>query len=146
MNIINIEREQKKPRKDYINYSDIKNHIWYMYDNIFNNKDHNYEWQKISDESDISNALNLYFDKYYNENDDKDTWFNKMKEAADSLGYCTNMKEYKLNPDNYKGSIADFSTIIRVAVTTKSMTPDLYEILRLLGKERINKRIKNLVK
>ena len=146
MNIINIEREQKKPRKDYINYSDIKNHIWYMYDNIFNNKDHNYEWQKISDESDINNALNLYFDKYYNENDDKDTWFNKMKEAADSLGYCTNMKEYKLNPDNYKGSIADFSTIIRVAVTTKSMTPDLYEILRLLGKERINKRIKNLVK
>lgn len=146
MNIINIEREQKKPRKDYINYSDIKNHIWYMYDNIFNNKDHNYEWQKISDESDISNALDLYFGKYYNENDDKDTWFNKMKEAADSLGYCTNMKEYKLNPGNYNGSIADFSTIIRVAVTTKSMTPDLYEILRLLGKERINNRIKNLVK
>ena len=63
-----------------------------------------------------------------------------MKDACESLGYCSNMKEYKANPESYKGSIADFSTIIRVSVTTKCMTPDLYEILRLLGKERINKR------
>jgi glutamyl-tRNA synthetase len=64
-----------------------------------------------------------------------------MKEACDNLGYCSNMKQYKENPGAYKGSIADFSMIIRVALTTKSMTPDLYEISRLLGTDRIKERI-----
>ena len=54
------------------------------------------------------------------------------------------MKEYKENPDNYKGSVADISTVLRVALTSKSMTPDLYEIMRLLGKDRIIERIKKL--
>ncbi|UKI26532.1 MAG: hypothetical protein L6V91_07080 [Bacilli bacterium] len=54
------------------------------------------------------------------------------------------MKEYKENPDNYKGSVADISTVIRVGITSKSMTPDLYEIMRLLGKDRILERIKNI--
>ena len=54
------------------------------------------------------------------------------------------MKEYKENPDNYKGSVADISTVLRVALTSKSMTPDLYEIMRLLGKDRITERIKKL--
>ena len=56
-----------------------------------------------------------------------------------------NMKEYKTNPDAYKGSVADVSTVIRVATTTSSMTPDLYEILRLLGKERIEKRFQKFM-
>ena len=111
MNIINIEREQKKPRKDYINYSDIKNHIWYMYDELFIKEDKTYEFNGI-DIEEVRNVLKIYFDKYYDASFDKDTWFNKMKEAAEEMGYCTNMKEYKLNPDNYKGSIADFSMII----------------------------------
>ena len=64
-----------------------------------------------------------------------------MKEACSECGYCPDMKEYKLNPDKYKGSVADFSTIIRVSVTTKSTTPDLYEILKLLEIDRITKRI-----
>ena len=68
-----------------------------------------------------------------------------MKEAAEEMGYCANMKEYKLNPDNYKGSIADFSMIIRVALTTKTTTPDLYEIMKLLGKDRIIKRINKFI-
>ena len=93
---------------------------------------------------DINEVLNTYFNEYYNEADDKDTWFNNMKEMAEKLGYCTNMKEYKENPDNYKGSIADVSNIIRVGVTTKSQTPDLYIILKLLGKDRIKNRINSL--
>ena len=144
MNIINIEREQKKPRKDYATYSDIKNYIWYMYDRMFDENAIEYEWQNITSKEEISLVLNTYFDKYYDASDDKDTWFNKMKEAAEELGYCSNMKEYKQNPENYKGSIADFSTIIRVAVTKKSTTPDLYEILKLLGIDRIKQRINKI--
>mgnify|MGYP004498100097 FL=1 len=140
MNIINIERCQKKPRKDYETYSDIKKYIWYMYDELFINEDKTYEFNGI-DIEEVRNVLKTYFDKYYDASFDKDTWFNKMKEAAEEMGYCANMKEYKLNPDNYKGSIADFSMIIRVALTTKTTTPDLYEIMKLLGTDRIKERI-----
>lgn len=137
--ILNIEREQKKPRKDYASYKDIKNHIWYMYDELFNSNE--YEFQKIIDKQEINTVLNTYMTKYYNESDDKETWFNKIKELCDKLNYASNMKEYKENPDKFKGNVADVSTIIRVALTTKSMTPDLYEIMKLLGKERIMNRI-----
>ena len=70
--------------------------------------------------------------------------FNKVKELTDKLGYCSNMKEYKENPDNYKGNVADISNIIRVGITSKAQTPDLYIILKLLGKERISNRIANI--
>ena len=64
-----------------------------------------------------------------------------MKDVANSLGYCPDMREYRENPDKYKGSIADFSTVVRVSLTSKSNTPDLYEIMRLLGKDRMYKRL-----
>ena len=138
-NVFSIERYQDKPRKDYSCFSDIRNGIWYMYDELFNNLD--YEYQKITDKEEIKKILTTYFTKYYDINDDKDTWFSKMKEMCEELGFAANMKDYKKNPENYKGSVADISTVIRVSVTTKSMTPDLYEILKLLGMDRINKRI-----
>lgn len=142
--ILNIEREQKKPRKDYACYSEIKDSIWYMYDELFNSKDKNYEWQSITDMDEIRNILNTYINDYYDINDDKETWFNKMKELCDKLGYASDMKAYKENPEAYKGSVADVSMVIRVALTTKSTTPDLYEIMRLLGIDRIKERIKNI--
>lgn len=138
--IFNIEREQKKPRKDYESFSSIKKQIWYMYDEYFTG-DLNYDFDNVTDKEEIKNILKLYFDKYYSESDDKETWFNKIKQLTDELGYCSDMKLYKENPEAYKGNVADISTVIRVAVTTSRMTPDLYEILRLLGKERIGKRI-----
>ena len=143
INIFSIERYQKKPRKDYESWSSIKKHIWYMYDELFN--DVTYEFQKITDKEEIKKILTTYTNEYYNEEDDKDTWFNKIKELTDHLGYCSNMKEYKANPDNYKGNVADISTVIRVALTSSSMTPDLYEIMKLLGKDRIIKRINKFI-
>ena len=139
ISLFNIERNQKKPRKDYINYSNVLNQIWYMYDELFTNL--NYEFAKINDLEEIKNILKLYIDKYYNESDSQEEWFNKMKLLCDELGYASNMKDYKLNPDNYKGNVADISTVIRVALTTKTMTPDLYQIMKLLGKDRIESRI-----
>ena len=141
INILNIEREQKKPRKDYENYSSIKGLIWYMYDELFFNDERTYDYQSITDKEEIKLIVNTYFNEYYDESDDKDTWFNKIKELCDKLGYASNMKEYKENPDNFKGNVADVSTVIRVAITTSSQTPDLYEILKLLGKEKCLERI-----
>lgn len=137
--IINIEREQKKPRKDYETYSTILDNIWYMYDSMFD-ESHEYEFQKITDKNEISRILNTYMNDYFDESDDKDTWFSKIKLLCEKLGYASDMKAYKQNPDDYKGNITDVTTVIRVALTTRSMTPDLYELLKLIGKERAIKR------
>jgi len=139
--ILNIEREQKKARKDYGSYSEIKNQIFYMYDELYTVD--KYEWGNITDLEEIKKILNTYMDKYFDISD-KEVWFNNIKALTDELGYCSNMKEYKENPDNYKGNVADISTVLRVAITSKSMTPDLYEIMRLLGKNRILSRIENI--
>ena len=114
-----------------------------MYDELFINV--TYDYQKITESKEIKNILDLYLTKYYNELDDKDTWFNKIKELCDELGYASNMKDYKENPDNYKGSVADVSTVIRVSLTSSSTTPDLYEIMKLLGKDRITNRINKIL-
>ena len=139
ISILNIEREKDKPRKDYENYESIKGFIWYMYDELYNPEV--FEFSKINDINEIKNILNTYMDKYYDASDDQETWFNKIKLLCDELGYASNMKEYKQNPDNFKGNVADVSTVIRVAITSKAQTPDLYEIMKLLGKDRILKRI-----
>ncbi len=141
INILNIEREQDKPRKDFSCYSDIKNYIWYMFNEYFDSADREYEFKNITDRALIKEILKEYMDNYYDVSDDKDTWFNKMKELAVKFGFASNMKEYKNNPEAFKGNITDIATVIRVGVTTRSMTPDLYDILGLLGKEEINRRI-----
>ena len=139
ISILNIEREQKKPRKDFESFSSIKSNIWYMYDEYFNN-DVTYNFGKITDKEEVKTILKTYIEKYYDAADDKDTWFHKIKDLTEELGYCADMKAYREKPDMYKGSVADVSTVIRVAATTSSMTPDLYEILKLLGKDRIISR------
>ena len=110
-----------------------------MYDELFTDVNYNFD-SKYSKE-DINEVLTKYFNEYYNENDDKDTWFNKMKELTDNLGFCSNMKEYKENPTKYRGSVADISNIIRVAITSLTQTPDLYIILKLLGTKRLKERL-----
>ena len=141
--VLNIEREQKKPRKDYGSYSEIKGQIFYMYDELYNPSD--YEWGSVTDKEEISKILNTYMEKYFDVTD-KEVWFNNIKLLTEELGYCSNMKEYKENPDNYKGNVADISTVLRVALTSKSMTPDLYEIMRILGRDKIQNRIENITR
>ncbi|MCR5787684.1 MAG: glutamate--tRNA ligase [Bacilli bacterium] len=143
--ILNIEREQKKPRKDYACYSEIESQIWYMFPELYKNHEKNFEWGKINSSEDIKEIITEYFNNFFDKNDDKETWFNKVKELSEKLGYTTDMKAYKENPDNFKGSVADVSTVIRVAVTTKSMTPDLYEILRILPQDELELRVKEIM-
>lgn len=142
--ILNIEREQKKPRKDFAHYSEIKSKIWYMFDELWNKTDKPYEFQTISDMDEVKRLAKKYIEEYYDEDDDKDTWFSKVKDLSGEFGYAREVKEYKENPDNYKGHVGDVSTALRIAITKESMTPDLYEIMKLLGKERMKDRIENI--
>lgn len=141
MAIYNIEREQKKPRKDYTYYSEIKNKTWYMYDEYF--KDVTYDFG-IFKKEEVKEILNTYITEYYNESDDQETWFSKIKELCTKLNFATDMKAYKVNPENYKGSVVDITNFIRVGLTTLTTTPNLYDIMQILGKERVTKRIENL--
>ena len=144
LEMFNIERCQKKPRKDYANFKEIKSYTWYMFDELFTG-DISYEFQTINDVEEIKKILKLYLDKYYNENDDEQTWFERLKDLSMELGYAREVKEYKENPDKYKGHVGDISMVLRVAMTSKAMTPNLYQIMKLFGKERVIKRLHSVI-
>ena len=141
LKVFGIERGNKKPRKDIAKWSDVKENINYMYDSEFYNKVQEYPYQPaISDKEDISKILDLYIEKYYDENDDKQAWFDKIKALAVEMGYAGEVKEFKANPGMYKAHVGDVSTVLRVALTSRTNTPDMYEIMQVLGKDRIAKR------
>ena len=139
INILNIEREVERPRKDIESFSAVKREVGYMYDELFNIEEKTFERKEFYSKE----LLEYYINNVYDENDDKQTWFNKIKEMCPSFGFASETKEYKKNPENYKGSVGQVCEVIRVAVTNRTNTPDLYEILKLLGKERIKERINN---
>ena len=142
LKVLGIERGNAKPRKDIAKWSDVKENIIYMYDNKFLNNKQEYPYQVISDKESINKILELYVEKYYDENDDKQTWFDKIKELAGEMGYAKEVKEFKANPEMYKAHVGDVSTVLRVALTGRTNTPDMYEIMQVLGKESIENRLK----
>ena len=140
LRVLGIERGNQKPRKDIAKWSDVKENIIYMFE-----EPTEFDYDKVSDE-DVKNILTEYA-KVYDENDDKDTWFSKIKDVAEKCGFVKEVKEYKANPEKYpKGHVGDVSSVIRVAITGRRNTPDLYEILRVLGKDEVMKRLSNRVK
>ena len=145
LKVFGIERGNKKPRKDIAKWSDVRENIEYMYDEMFNSKKQEYNYQVISDKESIEKILKLYIEKYYNENDDKQTWFDKIKELAGEMGYAKEVKEFKANPGKYKAHVGDVSTVLRVALTGRTNTPDMYEIMQILGKDRIKKKKKKAI-
>ena len=146
LKIFGIERGNKKPRKDIAKWSDVKDSIIYMYDDKFINKNQEYPYQVINDKEEINKIITLYIEKYYNENDDKQTWFDKIKELSGELGYAKEVKEFKANPEKYKAHVGDVSTVLRVALTGRTNTPDMYEIMQVLGKDSIEKRFEKAIK
>ena len=139
LKVFGIERENsKKPRKDLSKWSEVKNNIIYMFE-----RPEFYDFDKISGE-DAKKVITEYL-KVYNYDDDKQTWFDKIKDVAEKLGYAREVKEYKQNPENWPGHVGDVSTVIRVALTGRRNTPDMYEIMQVLGNEEVQERLKKLV-
>ena len=140
LKVLGIERGNAKPRKDIAKWSDVKENIIYMYDEKFLKDEKEYPYQVINDKEEINKILNLYIEKYFSENDDKQTWFNKIKELSVFLGYSGDVKEFKANPGMYKAHVGDVSTVLRVALTKRTNTPDMYELMQVLGKTSMVKR------
>lgn len=145
LKVFGIERGNVKPRKDIAKWEDVKENIEYMYDGEFYKKDRVYEYQKVTDKELIKNILTLYMEKYYNENDDKQTWFDKIKDLSEEVGFAREVKVWKKEPEKWPGHVGDISTVLRVALTSRSNTPDMYEIMQVLGKERIFKRFETAI-
>ena len=145
LKVFGIERGNKKPRKDIAKWSDVRENISYMYDEMFDSQEQHYDYQAINDKEEIKKILDLYINEYYDENDDKQTWFDKIKELSERLGYAKEVKEYKENPDKYKAHVGDVSTVLRVALTARTNTPDMYEIMKILGKDRIEARFEKAI-
>lgn len=144
LKILGIERGNKKPRKDISKWSDVKNSIIYMYDQKFFDSI-NYEYGKINNPEQINDILKTYIQKYFNINDDKETWFNKIKDLAEEKGFAREVKEYKAEPERWPGHVGDISTILRVALTGRQNTPDMYEIIQVLGKDSVIKRFETAI-
>ncbi len=136
---LNIDRDCPKPRKDIAKWSEVKSYISYLYNELYTPCPDFGE--KLAKE-DVK-AILVKYSEVYDESDEKDAWFEKIKALCEPLGFTPNVKEYKKNPDAYKGHVGDVSGVIRMAVTSRTNTPDLCAIMKLLGKAEVINRINN---
>ncbi len=139
--ILQIDRGNKKPRKDIAKWSDVPAYAAYFYNELYTA---DYTLPANIAPADAAAILKAY-KEVYNPADDKDAWFQRMKDLCEPLGFTPNVKDYKANPDAYKGHVGDVSTVIRVAATSRTNTPDLYYILQILGKEEVLYRLEQAI-
>jgi len=140
--VLSIERGGDKPRKDIAKWSDAPEQFGYFYDELFEKRFAPRVTQELIDLDpiDIAAACEEFMKTFAIEND-KDQWFENMKQAAIKSGYSLDRKELKTNPDAFKGGLADFAKIIRVKTTGKTRTPDLHTIMQILGSESVKQRL-----
>ena len=139
--ILNLGRDAKKPRKDLVYASQIFEFISYFFDEYFIIQETIPE--EVSDD-DAREILTKYL-ATYDHSDDQSTWFDKIRTIATELGYAAKPKDYKKNPDDYKGHVGHVSTVIRLAIVGRSQSPDVWEIQQILGEERTRARIQALL-
>lgn len=139
--ILNIEREKKNPRKDYAKYGDIYENIkFFDFDEYSKIVSNGYEFNESIDHDTIKSILKDYKENYFLEGDENN-WYNNVKNIANKYNFAIDSKAYKLNPSSYKGNMNDFCEILRVIVSGRKVTPNLFSILKILGKEELDKRI-----
>ncbi len=135
--VFSIGRGGKKPRKDFGAWGECKAYAGFFYDGLFEVTE---ELPEGTDMADVKKILEE-FASLYSAYDTQDEWFDKIKTLGASLGYASDMKEYKASPENFKGSVADVSAFLRLAVTGRKNSPDMYEVMKVLGENRVKARL-----
>ena len=135
--ILAIGRGGKKPRKDLATWKDAKDHMGFFYDEYLQTPDFGDQFPKAT----VAEVLNRFL-KEFDMADDATAWFDKVKAITEAIGFTTDMKAYKQDPQAFPGTVADVSTFLRLAVTGKTNSPDLYTVMQLLGYERTVERIR----
>lgn len=139
--IFSIGRGGKKPRKDFATLAEIKPFIGFFYDEFFKIED---SYPEKFAKEDIRAALEG-FKSTFDMADDMNTWFGKIQQLGEGMGYTSDMKAYKASPESYKGNVGDISMFIRIAVTGKMNSPDMYAVMQILGRDRVLARIDNML-
>ncbi len=145
VSILNIEREKEKPRKDYAKYSDIYPIISFFYDDVYEQIDlKQLEWNPEISKSDVKHVLEDYID-HIKLNLLEEEWFNSIKELAVRHGFADNIKVWKKDKMAYKGHVGDISEFLRLSLSGKKNSPNLYYVLQILGKDKVINRIKKVI-
>ncbi|MDE7213072.1 MAG: hypothetical protein K2N42_00660, partial [Anaeroplasmataceae bacterium] len=145
ISILNIEREKEKPRKDYAKYSDIYPIISFFYDDVYKAIDkNNLEWNPNIDKTDIKAVLQDYYNTI-NMDLDEENWFNSIKELAVRHGFADNIKVWKKDKESYKGHVGDVSEFLRIALSGRRNSPNLYYVIQILGEKKVKERLKTII-
>lgn len=135
--VLAIGRGGNKPRKDFGRWDEVKGYMGFMFDELFNVEE---EYPEKFPKEVIKSALEKFV-ATYDEGDDQNVWFGKIKNIAASIGFAADMKEYKANPEAFGGNVADVSMFLRLAVTGKMNSPDMYSVMKILGGDKVKARI-----
>ncbi len=139
--IFNIERDAVKTRKDLTKWADLRGSISYFFDTEFSKLSINWaEAFKGLDPNDAPTLVSKFLESY-NPGDTREAWFEKLKAVAAACGYSDNIKEYKKDPGTFKGHVGDVAKLFRMALAGKNQSPDLSEVMRVMGTDRITKRL-----
>ncbi len=146
IDILNIDRQKEKPRKDYAKYSDIYPVIAFFYDDVYNAIDKtNLEWNPAMDKETIKEVLAGY-SKSIDLSLDEENWFNSLKEYGKAYGFASDKKEWKANKEAFKGHSGDIAEMLRIALTGRKNSPNLYFIIHILGVAKVEERIQEIIK
>lgn len=140
--ILDLGRDGEKPRKDFVFARQMFEFISYFYDDYFRTED---SYPENVSAEDVKTILSAYLESY-DHSDDQTQWFDKIREIATANGYAAKPKDYKKNPELYKGHVGDVSTVVRIALMGRAMSPDIWEIQQILGEEKTKERIKKSVR
>jgi glutamyl-tRNA synthetase len=141
--IFNIEREIEKQRKDISKWTEVREYGYFFYDSLYKKEARALEFPTNLTKENIKEIISEYRD-FYRQYENNLEWFEDLKSFSEKLGYSKNVKLYKKNPENYKGHIGDVAMTLRVALTKKTNTPDLFEIMKLLGVDTVKERLLNI--
>lgn len=133
-----IGRTGPKRRKDITVWGEIQDYMGFFYDELFNPE---YIYPENIPNDTVKTILQRYAEQYYDAQDDGTAWFEKLKELAASIGFAGNMKEYKQNPEAFGGHVGDVSMVLRVAITGRQQSPDLCEVMQVMGETRVRQRL-----
>lgn len=145
--VFNIDKEGPKPRKDFAKWDEVKDKIFYFFDELFYNETaEQVELPKTLSLENAKAVIEEYAKRFTFNIGSQEAWFEELKVIGAELGYCANRKEFKANPDAFKGMISDVAGAVRSALSHRTNTPDLYTIMKIMGEEKVRERFERFLK
>ena len=144
--VFNIDKEGPKPRKDFAKWDEVKDKIFYFFDELFYNEtSEQVELPKTLSLENAKAVIEEYAKRFTFNIGSQEAWFEELKVIGAELGYCANRKEFKANPDAFKGMISDVAGAVRSALSHRTNTPDLYTIMKIMGEEKVRERFERFL-